>query len=500
MSLPRPEAAALLREFLRVSKDQSGRERSPNQQHDDHMRDAEQHNFRLHPTPYREIGSASRYAKRQRDEFPQLIADLEARRFGADGIALWEGSRGSRKVSEWALLLDLLAQGPKFVWIHTHGRMYDATNHRDRRTLLEEAVDAEYEVGKSSDRLRRDHADRAAEGRPAGRISFAYRAVYDDRSGKLIRREPDRGSGRVELVQDLFARFVAGTSLVRIARDWAAQGLVNGKGTPYSGQQLVEMLRNRVYIGERVHLPGGTDRWWRARDEVVITAGQWEPIIDREVFFEAQAILDDPARAIRRPGGARHKLSMIAVCDPCDGPMAAKLKRGRQLYICQDGGCTSVLMADLNVLGERRIEDYLSSPDVFSSLRQAGEKAGEELSAITAEIAKEQAELANLKARTKARELSIDFAASVEPGIRAHLDALEERRRELQAPPELRGLVGAREEVRARLALIDIGQFRTVARLVLSRQQAGELRVLHSPAPGRRIPVSDRIVFRTNVE
>lgn len=52
--------------------------------------------------PYREKGSASasRYAKKTRDAFAELICDLERDRFGTDTLVLWEHSRGSRRVGE----------------------------------------------------------------------------------------------------------------------------------------------------------------------------------------------------------------------------------------------------------------------------------------------------------------------------------------------------------------------------------------------------------------
>jgi DNA invertase Pin-like site-specific DNA recombinase len=488
----------LLREFLRVSKDRSGREKSPDQQHGDHVRDAERHGFRLHPNPYREVGSASRYAKKERDEFPTLIADLQNGQLGADGIALWEGSRGSRKVSEWALLLDLLSEHRKLVWIHTHGRMYDPTKHRDRRTLLEEAVDAEYESGKTSDRLVRDHADRAAAGQAVGRLTWGYRSVYDERTGRLVRREPDHDSGRPALVVELFERFVAGTALVRIQQDWRERGITNGKQRPFVATQLRDMLRNRVYIGERVHVPGEVTRWWKARDRVSITPGQWEPIVERQLFFAAQAILDDPARVTTRPGSAKHLLSMIARCDVCSGPMCVLTPRGEKVYRCRDSSCATVPKDALEELAMRRIVDYLSSDAVRAGLRQLGERDAEALAEVDAELAKADSELRNLKARVNAGDLSVDFAVSVEPGLRARLVDLGKRREELTTPSELRGLVGPREEVGARLAGLgeDVPRLRRVARLVLSPGLAGEVRVQRSAVPGHRVPIEDRIVFR----
>jgi site-specific DNA recombinase len=493
-----PDSIPHIREYLRVSKDHSGREKSPNQQHDDHQRDAEHHRFTLHSSPYREVGSASQYAKKTRDEFARMLDDLREDRFDADGLALWEGSRGSRRVSEWALLLDLLAEQRKLVWIHTHSRMYDPTNHRDRRTLLDEAVDAEYESGKTSDRLRRDHADRAVEGRPVGRLSWGYRSVYDERSGRLVRREPDVESGRPVLVRELFARFSGGTALSRIERDWKQRGVVNGKGQPFTAMQLRDMLRNRTYIAERVHVAGRETRWWKARDEAVITPGKWLPIVDREVFFQVQAILEDPSRVTTRPGGARHLLSMIARCDPCSSSLRAVTFRGELMYRCRDAGCVSIPKDELDAVGMRRVEDFLSSESVHEGLRHLGEQVAEELAKLDEQLAKEESELAKLKARTKAGELSIDFAASVEPGIRARLTELAERRRELSVPPELRGLTGTRDDVVTRLsAITDVSRLRRIMQLVLSRHLAGELRVKRSPIRGHRVPVADRVVFRT---
>jgi hypothetical protein len=103
---------------------------------------------------------------------------------------LWESSRGSRKVGEWVDLLDLLTAVGKTVWVHGHSRLYDPRNARDRRTLLEDAVDSEYEVAKSSDRILRTTRNNAAEGRPHGQAPFGYIRVYNERTRALIGQEP----------------------------------------------------------------------------------------------------------------------------------------------------------------------------------------------------------------------------------------------------------------------------------------------------------------------
>ena len=45
------------------------------------------------------------------------------------------------------------------VWVTTHNRLCNPSNARDRKSLHEDAVDAEYERDKSSERICRDIRD-----------------------------------------------------------------------------------------------------------------------------------------------------------------------------------------------------------------------------------------------------------------------------------------------------------------------------------------------------
>jgi DNA invertase Pin-like site-specific DNA recombinase len=91
------------REYLRVS---ARGERSIPEQHDDNTRAAEREDVTLGQA-YEDQGSASRYARRKRDDFDRLIDDLKNGQFGADLLWLWESSRGSRRVGEWVTLIEL---------------------------------------------------------------------------------------------------------------------------------------------------------------------------------------------------------------------------------------------------------------------------------------------------------------------------------------------------------------------------------------------------------
>ncbi|MGW2938594.1 recombinase family protein [Streptomyces sp. NPDC001156] len=132
------------REYLRVS---AKGERSIPEQRDDNTRAAEREGVAL-GRPYQDQGSASRYARTNRDDFDRLTDDLKNGQFGADLLWLWESSRGSRRVGEWVTLIELCEENAVRVYVTTHGRVYNPADPRDRRSLLEDAVDSEYESAK----------------------------------------------------------------------------------------------------------------------------------------------------------------------------------------------------------------------------------------------------------------------------------------------------------------------------------------------------------------
>ncbi|HEY3005866.1 MAG TPA: recombinase family protein, partial [Kribbellaceae bacterium] len=216
------------REYLRVSKDRSGRSRSTGEQHDDNEREAARIGVSLAAAYRDDDRSASRYARKTRDDFEKLIKDLENDRFGADLLMLWESSRGSRKVSEWVLLIELCEQRGVRIHVTTHGRTYDPANGRDRRSLLEDSVDSEHEAWKISERTKRSMAANARDGKPHGRVPYGYRRRYDPSNGRLLGQEPD--PVEAVAVRELFDRIHAGDSFRGIARDFAERGIVNRSG------------------------------------------------------------------------------------------------------------------------------------------------------------------------------------------------------------------------------------------------------------------------------
>jgi site-specific DNA recombinase len=490
------------REYLRVSYDRSGRERSQDEQHTENARACAERGIGLGPA-YREAGSASasRYARKTRDDFQRLLTDLETGRFGADVLVLWESSRGSRKVGEWVTLIELCETEHVSIMVTTHGREYDPANARDRRSLLEDAVDSEYESSKVSARSRRASAAAAAAGRPHGTIPFGYRRRYDERTRQLVAQEP--APDEAPVVVELFARLRAGHSLAGIARDFAARGIVNGSGNPFSPQHLRTMALTATYAGIRVHSPGSS-AGPRTRSRIALggpgvsqTAGTWPGLVSVEEYLAVREILTDPARVTGKPGKARHLLSMIARCGPCGAPLAVTFRaRPDGEYQCHHGSHVRVAKPELDDYAQTAILGYLARPDVHATLLD-DQGGGEELAGVRERLAVARAELSELRAAAGEGRLSVATLVSVEPGLLARIDTEEAEQARLTTPSFLHGLITPGADVAARWAQMPVSARREVARTLLVPTLLGALHVNRRP-PGRRnihVPVPDRVTW-----
>lgn len=490
----------VLREYLRVSRDDSGEERSPNEQHADHVEDAEFNDFKLHPEPYRDIGSASRFKIKARGDFDQLLADLRSGAFDAGGLCLWEGSRGSRDIGEWSAMLDLLAAGGLRVWLHTHERLYDPRKPRDRKTLLTEAVDAEYESGMTSVRNRRTARRQAEKGAPTGRTPFGYKRIYEiNGSGKrkLVDQVPHETEA--PLVRELFRRIIAGESIWAIAVDWKARGVTTRSGKPFSHTHLRALATTASYGGWRVHAPGFTGRRTLDIDGGAYVRATWKGLVPEKDFLKVNEILTDPGRVNWRPGGTRHLLAGIALCGVCRVAMTVTNVRGKPHYRC-NAGHVLMLKVSLEKYVTARLIAYLAREDLHSELATGEEQTNTELSTIEDALAVAEHDLTDLRRKVKARKLSLEFAADVEPAMIAERDRLLARRRELVTPVQLRDLIEPGPDVAKRWDALGISAQRTICRTLLVPAWLGELRVMASPRRGRAailrpVEASERVVL-----
>lgn len=496
MTLSTTDAPEDAREYLRVSEDQTGRLRSPAEQHADNAKAAAGNGWRL-GEPYAEdvAVSASRYSLKARVAFDRLCRDLETGAFAARVLILWESSRGSRKVGEWVSLIEACEDAAVRIHVTSHGRTYDPANHRDRRSLLEDAVDSEYESAKSSERLRRAFAAAAAEGRPGGRVPYGYRRAYDPATRRLVSQDPDPDEAPV--IAELYERLAAGESLKSVARDFAARGVVTrgSKGyppRPFSAQHLRNLALRPCYGGLRVHQPVTGPRRLSSADGAV--EGTWTALTDSETWHSVHAMLTDPARRKSRPGRGVHLLSLIAVCE-CGEYLRARGEKDQRRYQCRGRGCVTIRADALDRWADALICHYAARDDVRAMLLSTGDRSPE-LRAVRADLARARDELAGWRSRAAAGRVSPESFEAIEPGVQARIAVLREREFVLSAPAELGWLLaGPAEETEARWTAAPVGLRRHAARLLLSPAHLGTLTLHRSPVRRRTVAAGERVTL-----
>jgi len=267
-----------------------------------------------------------------------------------DVLILWEVSRGDREMDKWTPLLTLCRKMGVLIHVINNERTYDPSKPGDRKDLLEDGVDAEYETEKTRDRILRDVRANAIEGRPHGKRRFGYTRVYDD-TGSLV--EVVINEEQADILREYVRRMLDGDSQRSIEADFEKRGLVSDRGNTLNRRAMNKHLRNPAYIGKRVHQGS------------VVGDAIWPAILDEKDFEKINAILDDPSRRTNEYGGiARHLLSGIARCGKCNGKMHQKIRQGKPAYVCNDRSCTKITVERLDSFVTEKVRKRHVTMDV----------------------------------------------------------------------------------------------------------------------------------------
>lgn len=277
-----------------------------------------------------EAGSASRYARstaaRQRwDDLTTAVTSGSI-----DLLLTWEASRATRQLSEYAALADLCAEHG--VLYGYSGTVHDLTTRDARFRTGLDALLAQDESARTSERIQRSTRARAIAGRPHGKLPYGYRREYDPQSGALLRQVPDEETAPI--VQEIVRRVIAGHTLRSIAADLTTRQVAPPRParnrTRANGWLSVTVRRLAIsptHAGLRVH-----------QREIVGDAA-WPAIVTRNQHEKAVAILTDPHRDRRATSDstARHLLSGIATCGLCGDTVRYlhSKARGSRTYTCK---------------------------------------------------------------------------------------------------------------------------------------------------------------------
>jgi DNA invertase Pin-like site-specific DNA recombinase len=486
------------REYLRVSKDSSGRSRSTVEQDGDLSRDAEEYGWQVGDA-YTDSGiGASKFSRKRRGNFESLIEDLKSDRFGARVLMVWEVSRGSRQVEEWLELLNLCAQRGVFIWVHTHGRLYDPNNGKDRETLLTEAVKAESQAWEISQRTTRAGKANVTEGRPSGPCPYGYERTYHPKTRKLISQ--DEVPAETRNIRNLYARVLLGHTFHAIAKDWEQEGIVTRTGKRFSKEHLRTVVLTPTYAGLRGHFPGrkggNTPKVVTAAN---LTPAVWPGLVSEDVWWNVHARLNRPSvkeGGTPRVRDCKHLFSTISRCGVCTGAMSTSRRGERHEYFCREQGHVRIMECDLDEYLTGVLLDKLAQPEVLEQLRAHDESAGADLVTARGVLAAVREEHRDLSRAVGAGELSPMLAKQSEPMILHRIAEAEQQVKELTVPTPLRGLIEPGADVAVRWAEAPMSTRRELLRALFTPTYFGEVRVMPATRKGGpRIPARQRVTF-----
>jgi len=429
-----------------------GNDLSPEQQRDENAEAATQHGWRL-VVRYSDRLSASRYARKERSEWPKFVERVRA---GALDVAiLWENSRGGRELENWAGFLNAARRVGCKIYITSRDRLYDMENSEDYRTLAQDGIDSVYESEKISRRSRRGIASKLDE--PYGRLPYGYARTYERVRGRpkpVVHQAPH--PDRAPVAREIITRISEGEAVSAIQRDLDRREVLNPSGRPgWARSTIVRLvLEGYVYIGKRRHNGSG------------LIDGNWPPIVDEDVYWKAVAVLRDPARKVAadtrggiRPGAAKHLCSYVAKCGKCGDPLATQYRpRGGQMvlmYRCASsgGGCAYAPAEWMDGVVADEIIRWCAEPGRYERYTREDDRAA---LAARDEAASERARLEGFEQQAIAGKITPAAFARIAAGIEKNIATLDARAAELSAPPALRGLLATRHPTAyRRLAVLE---------------------------------------------
>lgn len=437
---------------------------------------------------------ASRRARKgSRERYEQLLIDLADD--PGDVLVFFEMARGGRDLRVYADLRYFCEDnGPYFWFIGT--TLYDVRDASDKQALNNLASQAEGGSDNIGRAVRPVLESEARKGRPHATPPFGYvRGPRPRKKTPPNQRFDDDMKDRdwcpADLVREIFGTYHSAGSMLKLAEKYNQLGIPTPrrygalqsedperiKKTDdhyWSHKTFRHILGNVHYIGFRMH-----------KGVPVSEEANWEPLIDREVFFAVQRRREELARAGTVPSKAKTLLTYLAKCY-C-GNRELFHHTNKEVYMCRAGDA-SIPRALADKYVEENVIQFFDTPGVAERLQPDDSEERK----IAADRAAKIREDLNGWRKVAQDPLRTDYgltdynayAATVLP----ELQRLERGAARTDLPPAVQAMFGG--GARAKWAGLTLVQKREVLNMYwrIEIHPVGKGR-------GRSVPVEDRVTM-----
>lgn len=308
--------------------------------------------------------SASRYARKRRERFEAMLADITS---GAiNTVVVAELSRYTREPRIVEDLIDAADAGAVEL-VSLQGGEYDVATPEGKMRLRTEAMFAAGYSDFISLKVRRKKRELVDRGEgPGGSRPFGYLGAAPGRKAGHVIDEREADAYR-QAVADV----IGGTPMITIARRWNDAGFRTPKtGSLWGVPSVRSTLTNARHAGLLVQ--AGADG---ARQ--IIGPACWPAIITREDHERVVRVLNDPARRHRNPPRRGVLTGMVRCSCGHTMRMDGRYFRCRRLPERPDAcGATSIAAGALEALIADAVLDYLDS-DAFAAALERAQVAAE---------------------------------------------------------------------------------------------------------------------------
>lgn len=321
--------------YIRVSTDDQG-EHSPDSQLREAKEYAKRHNMIIDPQYiYTDAGISGRHAKK-RPAFQKMIATAKDKPSPFDTILVWKFSRFARNQEESILYKSLLRKECNVEVIS----ITEETGDSMFGSLIERIIEwmDEFYSLRLSEEVRTKMTFVAEKGVVQSIAPFGYSKKHDQ---PMVINEDE-----AKWVKYIFESFVAGKSLLGIARELNNNGVRTHRGNQFDNRGIEYILYNPMYIGYVRWTPSGKTLSKRIYDspDTMIVKGDFEPIISEELFYLAKQEMENRKKTRKRydkpTDVKKHWLSGLVKCSSCGATLAYSPKNdGFQCYKYAKGIC-----------------------------------------------------------------------------------------------------------------------------------------------------------------
>jgi site-specific DNA recombinase len=368
--------------YARVSKDDSKKGRSPEEQIEECTADCEHEGWQIAEVLSDNDRGASRHTKRERENWNRL-PDILRR---GDVLVVWEPSRITRDMKVFGSFCDLLAS--RGVLLYYDDRLYDMNDDDDRNVVWQDILDGAKQVAKTRKRVIRAMKKNVKDGKPHGKKAPGYRIVRDE-DGKSQGWEPD--PRQVAVLQKAADRVLQDRpgSMSRLAAELELQWRAAGGRGAFAGRDLTRFLTSPTTFGLRV--VGDTTK-----------TGTWVPALNPELYKPLRALLLEPSRLTHRGSDTRWLLTYIARCSVCvakgdrgviDHKGPSEKFRKSDAYVCREFNHVTRNMLRVDDYVQEFLLRWLEHPEVLAKLTARNEIDRVAIDADLATIDELQAEI-----------------------------------------------------------------------------------------------------------